>query len=115
MASSKAGYKQNLFVDGYIRMCAEGKISTFADYLKKAFPMITTWTWEAGMSTVGTGSTAAALIYRKDPSKMRAVQPMTLQALAPEADGLTFKVTLESRFGGVMAPKPRSVERLEGI
>ncbi len=40
-ATGKAGYKQNLFVDGYIRMCAEGKISTFADYLKKAFPSVT--------------------------------------------------------------------------
>ena len=88
---------------------------TVLEYLQKAFPMITTWTWEAGMRTVGSGGTPAALIYKKDPSKARAVQPMTLQALAPEADGLTFKVTLESRFGGVMAPKPRSIERLEGI
>lgn len=88
---------------------------TVLEYLMKAFPMITTWTWEAGMDTVGSGSTPAALIYKKDPSKVRAVQPMTLQALAPESDGLTFKVTLESRFGGVMAPKPRSIERLEGI
>jgi len=37
-AMRKAGYKQNLFIDGYIGMCAEGSISTFADYLKQAFP-----------------------------------------------------------------------------
>jgi hypothetical protein len=36
--TAKGKYKQNLFVDGYIRMCAEGKISTFADYLNEVFP-----------------------------------------------------------------------------
>lgn len=31
-------YKQNLFLDGYIRLAAEGKVGTFRDYLDLAFP-----------------------------------------------------------------------------
>lgn len=37
-ATSQEGYRQNLFIDGYIRMSAEGKIGTFGDYLRLAFP-----------------------------------------------------------------------------
>ena len=29
----KGSYKQNLFIDGYIRLCADGRIGTFKDYL----------------------------------------------------------------------------------
>ena len=37
-ATAKAGYKQNLFVDGYIRASADGQVGSFADYLERAFP-----------------------------------------------------------------------------
>jgi hypothetical protein len=37
-ATGKAGYKQNLFVDGYIRMSAEGDVATFADYIQHLLP-----------------------------------------------------------------------------
>lgn len=84
-------------------------------YLKQAFPHITSWDWEPGLATAAAAGGPAAMIYKKDPRKARVVQPMTLNALAPEQKGLTFTVTLESRFGGVMAPKPRSMMRLEGI
>lgn len=36
-ALAKGSYKQNLFIDGYIRLAADGKVSTFGDYLKHAF------------------------------------------------------------------------------
>lgn len=88
---------------------------TVLDFLKKAFPMITTWEWEPGLATASAAGGPAAMIYKKDMSKARAVMPMMLQALAPEQRGLTFIVNLESRFGGVMAPKPGSMLRLEGI
>ena len=34
----KGTYKQNLFVDGYIRLSAEGAVGSFADYLNQLFP-----------------------------------------------------------------------------
>ena len=34
----KGSYKQNLFLDGYIRLSAEGKVGTFKDYLESILP-----------------------------------------------------------------------------
>jgi len=34
-ALGKGSYKENLFIDGYIRLCADGTIGTFEDYLEK--------------------------------------------------------------------------------
>ena len=88
---------------------------TVLQFLQKAFPMIATWTWDPGMSTAAQAGGPAVLIYKKDPTRARGVIPMALRALPPEQDGLIFKVTLESRFGGVMAPKPRGALRLDGV
>lgn len=88
---------------------------TVLEFLKAAFPQITLWDFEAGLATASAAGGPAAMIYRRDARKARVVQPMVMQAMAPEQRGLTFKVVFESRFGGVMVPKPRSIERLEGI
>lgn len=37
-AIQKLSYKQNLFLDGYIRLSAEGRVSKFSEYLKLAMP-----------------------------------------------------------------------------
>ena len=37
-ASIRGSYKQNLFLDGFIRLSAEGKVGTFSDYLKLVLP-----------------------------------------------------------------------------
>ncbi|MBA5871826.1 MAG: hypothetical protein GDA68_17810, partial [Nitrospira sp. CR2.1] len=34
-AMSREGYKQNLFIDGYVRMAADGGVGTFADYIEQ--------------------------------------------------------------------------------
>lgn len=88
---------------------------TVLDYLKKVHPNITRWEWENGMATVGTGGTRAAQIYKKDPRKVRAVVPMALKPQPAQQRGLVFELVFESRYGGVMAPRPRSELRLEGI
>jgi hypothetical protein len=36
---AKENFRQNLFIDGYIRSCADGVVSTFRDYLHSAFPL----------------------------------------------------------------------------
>jgi hypothetical protein len=38
-ALAKETFKQNLFIDGYIRLCADGVVPTFSDYLRLIFPM----------------------------------------------------------------------------
>jgi len=37
-ATQKGGYKQNLFLDGYIRLSAEGRVGKFSEYLERAVP-----------------------------------------------------------------------------
>lgn len=88
---------------------------TVLEFLKKAWPEIRIWTSDTGMSTAGAGGTPAVMIYDRDPRKSRAVMPMVLRPMAPEQHGLTFKVVLESRFGGVMTPRPLSALRLDGV
>jgi len=88
---------------------------TVLQYLQRAWPEITTWTWDQGMATAGAGGTKAVMIYDRNPRKARAVMPMVLRPMAPEQHGLTFKVVLESRFGGVMTPRPLSALRLDGV
>lgn len=87
---------------------------TVLEYLQKAWPEIT-FTWEEGMRTAGAGGTPAVMIYDKNPAKAQAVMPMVLRPMAPEQHGLVFKVVLESRFGGVMTPRPLSALRLDGV
>lgn len=93
---------------------ASGPLTTL-EFLQKAFPMITRWDWEHGLSTADQAGTGpAVLIYRNDPSRVRAVFPMMMRALPPQQVGLAFKLSFETRFGGVIVPKPRSVVRLDG-
>jgi hypothetical protein len=89
---------------------------TVLDYLKKAFPNITRWDWEPGLSTADAAGTGpSVLIYKNDPTRVRAVFPMMMRALPPEQSGLAFKLNFETRFGGVMVPRPRSILRLDGV
>lgn len=37
-ATARLNYKQNLFLDGFIRTAAEGRVSTFSGYCKQLFP-----------------------------------------------------------------------------
>lgn len=85
------------------------------EYLQKAFPMINIWEWDPGMSAVSATGGSSVLIYRKDARRARVVMPMVMRALPPESKGLTFEIVFETRFGGVIVPKPRSVLRLDGV
>ena len=88
---------------------------TVLDYLKRAFPMIQRWDWEPGMATVSASGGPSMLVYKNDQTRLRAVFPMMMQAVPPEQKGLSFVLNFETRFGGVMMPKPRAMLRLDGI
>jgi hypothetical protein len=94
---------------------------TVLEFLQRSWPQIRQWVWEDGMKEAGAPTapggpgTPAVMIYNKNPMKARAVMPMTLRPLAVEPHGLVFKVVMESRFGGVMTPRPLSALRLDGV
>lgn len=88
---------------------------TVLEYLKRSFPMIQRWDWEPGLNVVSATGGPSMLVYRRDAMRMRAVFPMLMQAVPPEQKGLSFVLNFETRFGGVMTPKPRSVLRLDGV
>jgi hypothetical protein len=88
---------------------------TILSFIREAFPMIQRWDWEPGMKSVSATGGASMLVYRNDPMRMRAVAPMLLQAVPPEQKGLAIVLNFESRWGGIMTPKPRSVLRLDGL
>lgn len=89
--------------------------ATVLDFLKRTHPHITRWVSDFGMGTAGAGGSKAVLIYNRAPNKARAAVPMLLRPLAPEVAGLTFKVVMESRFAGVMTPKPKSITRVDSV
>lgn len=97
------------------RRLGDGTDTTILSLLRTAFPMITNWSWERGLRTSAADGGPAALFYRNDPTRMRAVFPMLMSPVPPEQKGLSFVLNFESRFGGVMTPRPRSVLRLDGI
>lgn len=89
---------------------------TVLSFLREAFPMIRRWDWEPGLKTADQAGTGpAVMIYRNERSKLRSVNPMMLRFTALQQKGLMFKAVGESRFGGVIVPRPRSVVRLDGV
>ena len=89
--------------------------ATVLEFLKRTNPEITKWADDSGMNTAGTGKTKAVLIYNRAPNKSRVSAPMLMRPQQAQAHGLKWKVILESRFAGVLTPKPRSRMRLEGV
>jgi hypothetical protein len=88
---------------------------TVLSFLREALPQITRWESEAGMVTAGITGGPAGLCYNNTPTRVRAVFPMMMQALPPQAHKLGFQLFFESRFGGVIVPRPLSVTRLDNI
>ena len=89
---------------------------TVLQFLQRAFPNITRWDWEPGLSVADAAGTGpAVLVYDNNSRKQKAVFPMMMQALPPERKGLSFEIAFESRFGGVIMPRPRAMLRLDGV
>jgi hypothetical protein len=89
--------------------------TTVLTALRGTFPEITNWTWDPGMDVVDAGGAPALLVYRNDSSRMRVQMPLMMAPTAPQPLGFGTRIYFESRFGGVMAPRPRSVLRLDNI
>ena len=92
-----------------------GGTTTVLEYLQKAHPNIRTWTDEWGLNDVGAGGTPSVMVYNRDRSKVRGVLPMPMRALPAIQKGLNFELGFELRYGGIIAPQPRSIVRLDGV
>lgn len=88
---------------------------TVLEFLKLAFPGIKTWRDDPKLNTLGDGGTRCAMIYRNDPTRLRAVMPKTLVPLPLVQDGMVFKQGFYSRYAGLAVPKPLSIVKLQGI
>jgi hypothetical protein len=85
------------------------------EFLRKAFPMIQMWGVDTGLSTAGAGGVPTMLIYRDDPADVTAVMPLRMQPLPVETRGMEFVLRFRSRWGGLRAPQPHSIKRVDGI
>lgn len=98
------------------RRVGDGTDTVILDVLKRAFPMIQRWDWDIPLQTADAAGTGPAMVvYRNDPNAMRAVFPMMMTPKPPQPVGLGFIIPFETRYGGVMTPRPRSLLRLDGI
>ena len=88
---------------------------TIMDFLRRAHPEITRWDWEPGLKGVSATGGASMLVYRNDSSRLRAQAPLIMAPTPPEVRGFSFMLNFETRYGGVMCPRPRSILRLDGI
>lgn len=67
------------------------------------------------MDTAGPSDAPRALVYKKDPSVVRAVVPDLFAQLPPEARGLEFVVNCLGRIGGTVWYRPLAACFMDGI
>jgi len=92
-----------------------GGTTTVLEYLQKAHPQINLWTWEFGLDSVSLTGGPSVMVYNRDRAKVRGIVPMLMRALPVEQHALNFKLAFETRYGGIIAPRPRSIVRLDGV
>lgn len=89
--------------------------ATVLEFLKKSYPNIDLWTYDAALNTAGDDGGPCVMVYSRDRSRVRAIMPMTLRPLPLEQHGLVFRMVFESRYGGLAVPKPRSIAKITGV
>jgi len=85
------------------------------DTLKKLYPGIGRWESEPGMRTAGEGGAKGLLMYRNEASRLSAQFPLIMSPEPPRTDGGVTRLSWETRFGGIIVPRPRSVFLLSGV
>lgn len=97
------------------RRMETGTDRTIMETLRGAFPQVRRWDYDPELATAGPGGTRTSVYYKNSADRMRVVMPMMMRPLPVQMKGLAFVLNFESRFGGVMTPKPRSVLEQTGI
>lgn len=88
---------------------------TVLQFLKQAFPRITTWEPWYRLTGAGSGVTDRFMLYKKSNTKCGAEVPQEFESLDPQAKGLEFEVPCHSRVGGVVFYYPLSATYRDGI
>ncbi len=84
-------------------------------YLREAFPQISRWDWVPTMKSADGSGGPAILIYNNSARKMYGKRNLFMAPVMPQRENLSIKYLFETRWGGVVAPKPKSVTRLVGF
>lgn len=92
-----------------------GDSTPVMELLQRYHPFIKRWEWDVRMDTAGFDGGAAIAIYRNDSMRVRGIMPMGMTPVPEQEEGLVIKVGIESRFGGTIHPRPRSVLLLQGV
>lgn len=67
------------------------------------------------MDTAGPSSAPRGLVYRKDPSVVRAVVPSLFEQLPPEARNLELRINCLGRIGGTVWYRPMAACYMDGM
>lgn len=92
-----------------------GNDKTVLQFLKETFPEITVWDWLVELNTAGTGSTAMALAYNRDPEYVEMQVPQDFLQLPVQEEGLEYQVPCVASTGGTILYYPLSANSIYGI
>lgn len=84
------------------------------DTLNALYPGLR-WESEPGMRTAGESGSKGLLLYRNEQSRLMAQFPLIMSPEPPRVDGGVTRLSWETRFGGIVVPRPRSVFLLSGV
>lgn len=88
---------------------------TVLDFLKKAFPRITTWEAWYRLDGAGAAATDRFMLYKKDPEKCFSEVPQEFEALDVQPRNLEYVTPCHARVGGTIFPFPLSATFRDGI
>lgn len=71
--------------------------------------------WLDDLSTAGAGGTARMYAYKRDPRKLKLHVPQEFKQLAPQLDGLEYKIPCLMSTGGLTVQYPASIAYGDGI
>lgn len=92
--------------------------STARSTIMSAFLETNPWIKSAGswrhLTAAGDDGGGRLVAYRRDPRICKVAIPMEAIQHEPEKEGLSFKVPMEARFGGVIVKQPLAMRYLDG-
>ncbi|MGO9588827.1 MAG: SIR2 family protein [Candidatus Acidiferrales bacterium] len=95
-ATQKAGYKQNLFLDGYIRLSAVGKVGTFSEYVELVAPHGATFVGIAEvLNDLGIRVINAEELVGFEPDDTRAVSELVFEITEERKKSATLRSGLQ--------------------
>jgi hypothetical protein len=83
---------------------------TLLEWLQASYPMITRWDWTRQNTRTG-----AMLLYKNDPSRIRAELPMPPTPSEVEKRGRRYVTEMEGRYGSLVIKRPKSMVLVRNV